>query len=274
MPMSAHRTRHLAAALLVCVIGGVGCASQAPVHQETAPPEAVVSPNPVERETAQHGFDLTPAKEAEIRYALAEALVKEQALELAREHFDWLRHHRPAWWLAHLEYARTTYLTTSDSELAMRALQRAIVLKPFNPRAFLLRGQIAEDGSDLEAAEAAYRQVLTWRPEDIETRMRLARILARTNRLSEANEAYAYVISKEPEHIGALLGSAKTHERSGELIKAEALYRQVLKVHSDRTLAMQYLAHFFRRTNNAAGLKKIKSLKGSNVRARKRNRVR
>jgi len=215
-----------------------------PTHDEAT---ATPSPPPA-FDLAESGIPLSIDDEANLRYALVQALIDQHAYAQALEHIGWLRQHRASWWTVQLQFAEAHYLVTADGTEALAALRDALALKPVNPRALMLMGQIYEDQGNTRKAEFAYRQVLQWRPDDNSAQLRLARLRHRAGDLAEARQLYEGLLLKADNDILALTELAVILEKQGNLPEAEARFKKVLEVHPDRFTGYKYLILFYQRT--------------------------
>lgn len=211
--------------------------------------EAPTAPSPPPAfDPAGSGIPLSIDDEANLRYALVQALIDQHAYAQALEHIGWLRLHRASWWTVQLQFAEAHYLVTADGTEALAALRNALALKPINPRALMLMGQIYEDQGNTQKAEFAYRQVLQWRPDDNPAQLRLARLRHRAGDLAEARQLYEGLLLKVDNDILALTELAVILEKQGNLTEAEARFKKVLKLHPDRFTGYKYLILFYQRT--------------------------
>ncbi len=224
----------------------LACATPGAAHP--APAAAVASSAPLPPPSPVFaGTPLTDAEEVEVRQRLADALVAERSWEAALPHLRWLRQQHGGRWPVLLDFAQAVYLVRADGAAALAALEEALLLKPINPRAMLLMGQILEDQGEGARARLAYAQVLRWRPDEAQAALNLARLL-RFDEPAEARRLYESIVQRDPRHLVALFELASLAEREGRLEDAEQRYRQLQALHPDVLTGQLQLVRFFQRT--------------------------
>lgn len=90
--------------------------------------------------------------------------------------------------------------TPTNPTAAATELLAALHLTPETPADILLSAQIAEDTSDLDAAEKAYRRYLTLRPQDSNATSALAHILLTTSRPGDAEALLTATFAADPQN--------------------------------------------------------------------------
>jgi predicted Zn-dependent protease len=151
----------------------------------------------------------------------------------------------PSWDLARIELAEMLVAEGSDLVRAQAAMQGVRATE--NPRAELVRAQLAElTGDDAGAAEA-YARALALRP-DSDLRLRRGSALLRLGRDADAEAELLRFRAERPAETGVLVALAELRERGGRLAEAEADLRAAAEASPDRAAGWERLARFYART--------------------------
>jgi predicted Zn-dependent protease len=197
------------------------------------------------------GPPAAPAPQRPLPEALlgsARAARAEGDLDRARTELEEAVAAAPGWDLPRLELAEVLVLEGRDLERA-NALVEAPV-RSDNPRAHLLRAQLAELRGDDVAAAAAYAQALLLRP-DPEVRLRRALLLERMGREADAAAELERIRIERPGDVAARDHLAAIYEREGRLAEAEAELVAAAQVPPSRASTWQRLAAFYARNGDA-----------------------
>jgi tetratricopeptide (TPR) repeat protein len=116
----------------------------------------------------------------------------------------------------HVELAER-WLAAGLPGRARRALERAVVLRPDDERAWEALGGAAIDARDWGRAEEAHRALLRLRPRDVNATLRLAAVLARQAKWEESGAALRRARELDPRAPvdPALAAYVEAHARPG-----------------------------------------------------------
>jgi len=112
---------------------------------------------------------------------------------------------------------------------------------------------IAQEKSDLGAAEAELRATLLAEPAYVPARLELAEALFKTGRADEAEKEYAAILGIEPNHPQASVGMARVALQRGDDDGALARLRDLIAHHPDSTSGAALLASILARRGDAEG---------------------
>lgn len=249
----------LSSLLLVALLAAAGCATT------IAQPAAQVA-EPVEDSPASPSLDASPtlldrgyADELELntRLALAMALNEEAEWRAAMEHLKVLVENWPGGWSVQFEYGRALYRLGGEPARVKAALERSIEEREYNPRAWLMLGQLAEDTESYAEAERHYRKAIEQRDINGSASFALARVLRSQERPEEAITVLTDVIGREGSQVRLLIQLAGAYEEANQLEHAEATWRRVAVLHTDPLQGNTMLYRFLRRTGRTAAAAEV-----------------
>ncbi|MGH9457641.1 MAG: tetratricopeptide repeat protein [Thermoanaerobaculia bacterium] len=178
----------------LAVLGGLGVASLIDLARARRPAFAALATIVLLSGLLTLVRDHRPSRNLAEEWELTgEALVVEGRHAEARDAFQLALREDPRWvralvGLAVLEHAG------GNIRAAERLLDRAIRIDDRYPQSHEIRGDLARERRDFDAAIHHYREAVRLAPNDAEARTKLAEVLVATGNVSEAEEAYVQVL--------------------------------------------------------------------------------
>ncbi|HEY1764502.1 MAG TPA: tetratricopeptide repeat protein [Opitutaceae bacterium] len=127
------------------------------------------------------------------------------------------------------------------------------------PKDHYLLAAIAEDESDLGAAEVELKATLAADPRYRPARLQLAEVFFKTGRPDEAAKEYQRVLSSEPDQTQAAFGLARIELQQGDETDAIDRLSRVMAKHPDSASAAALLANLEGRRGNTAEAAALKA---------------
>lgn len=186
------------------------------------------------------------AREAQIRQNLSAALVREAAYAAAWDHLSALAGAGHDSWALHLNIAQVCLYWRLDYDCVDHHAQRALQLRPDNPRAFLLLGQSAQDTAQVERAIDYYRRGLELRASESAISIQLASLLARQGDREGARAVLDEALRVSPRNGRVMLHLAALIEPT-DPEQAEALYLSAALYHEEPAVGYRHLMRFYQR---------------------------
>jgi predicted Zn-dependent protease len=225
------------AVLVPLLAVALSCASPAP-----PPPAAPAPPRPYPEALLRTAREARAAGDPDVARAQLE-----QAIEEA-----------PAWDLPRLELVEILLVEGGEGDAERAAALLAGPVREDNPRAHVLRGQVAELRGDDPGAAAAYAQALLLRA-DPDVRIRRALVLARLGREEEGIAELEKVRDERPSDAVARVRLAELYERGGRLAAAEAELVALARAAPGRAAPWERLAAFYDRAGEPARAREAES---------------
>lgn len=145
-----------------------------------------------------------------------------------------------------------TRMKANDYKGAREELDRVIALNPRLPEAFALRGRLAFIGSDLGAAETAFRSALVLDPNSFEALLLLGTLLRQQGRLRESHSLLERAIHLRPKEIRVRYQFAIQYSTENDDKRAAALLEALIKDAPDYTEAHRSLSAIYFRLGRPA----------------------
>ena len=117
-------------------------------------------------------------------------------------------------------------------------LERAVALKPDDPRLRLAAAGIAASNGDLELAERQYRKALVLRAGLAQAHVGLGQIAESRGLLSSAEEQFRAALDADADHVPALMGLARIRLAEGHAEQAVQLFAHVTQQYPQHARAL------------------------------------
>ena len=122
-----------------------------------------------------------------------------------------------------------------------RAWIRAAELRPDDPEAFYMLGDVFRAASELAEAEKCYRHVLLINPREFGAQVNLGLVLHQAGRWDDAERAYRQAISIVPDSPQAQFNLALVLRQRGRFEEAASCFRAVLEIQPEFFAALDRL---------------------------------
>lgn len=240
-------------ALLTCLPAVGGC------EERPTPPASEIPQSPTAGEVAPppDPFTLvprppsTPQADADVRYAIARWMLRDERLEDAERALRTLRGERPDDARAEMLLGFAIHKQKRYAE-AKPHFERAIALRQSFPEVdhvFYLLGWADYYLGDLEAARRAFEEHRRRVPSEPDTVFALGLVAFDEDRVDDAEELFRTAIEMQTEDPRAARERAKAHARLGDVLlrgerveEAERSYRAAVELHPDHYEAWAKLA--------------------------------
>ena len=173
---------------------------------------------------------LAPPARREIDLLLAEALIRSESLDKARELLDLGVAAKPDWWAGQLALARLAFMQ-DDLEAALKGVDTYLQLRPGTLAGLQLKAEIQSRSGDREAAMATLAEARRKSEDAPDIAIAYADLLARDDEgLEGAVKIYQAVLKADEENDRARYSLAWALERQKKYEDAAEQYREVVAV--------------------------------------------
>jgi len=138
--------------------------------------------------------------------------------------------------------AGAMHLRTGDVHAARWEAQRAAILQPDNPLAFIRLAEAAGTLGLADEFESAIGRTLELLPDDAEALQLLGDQRLKQDRLDEAVDCYTKIVGQAPEHVYALLRLGMCFFKKDDYRTAREYYSRVLLLEPNHKIARENLA--------------------------------
>jgi tetratricopeptide (TPR) repeat protein len=178
----------------------------------------------------QQAATLAPPARREIPLLLAEALIRTNELEKAREILDLGVAAKPDWHAGQLALARLAFMQ-ADLEAALKGVTTYLELRPGTLVGLQLKAEIQSRNGDREGAMTTLAEARRKSEDAPDIAIAYADLLARDEAgLEGAVAIYKTVLEKDEENARARYGLGWALERQAKYEEAEEQYREVVAV--------------------------------------------
>lgn len=144
----------------------------------------------------------------------------------------------------------TATLETGEVEEALALHERAIALKPEDPKLYAARAEVYLKIGDVDGARADIAHALTLNPQCAEARLQRAVILAGEGHVDEAIAEYDQLVDYGWGYQQAYFNRARAYAFKGDHDRALADYDQAIKLSDEPTLAHAWRAETYYKIGN------------------------
>ncbi len=189
----------------------------------------------------------TSAILARVHYRLGLDDFKQGALRTSLTHLEKASIMAPDWSLPPIELAKLYPLVTGDQDASVAMLEKAVELRPNNPRTHLQLGVAYMEQQNYDKAEEMLYRAILLKPGYDEPKLRLAQLYQRSKQWKKAIRAYQDLLRADPSNLLYYSVLADCFEQTNNVTQAEQSLLALIRQNPKNSYSFHKLGMFYQR---------------------------